>query len=158
MIDLYTAATANGHRAAVALEESGLAYRVHKLNLAAGDQKKPEYLAINPQGAIPAIVDQDGPGGKPLTLAQSGAIVLYLAEKSGRLMPKDPARRAGSVGMRRPLFSDRYSTIAPDCASASGLPPGPSWSTIAGIAPWGLIARYSGFFWSPAARFSLCTR
>ena len=112
MIDLYTAATANGHRAAIALEESGLAYRVHKLNLAAGDQKKPEYLAINPQGAIPAIVDQDGPGGKPLALAQSGAIVLYLAEKSGRLMPKDPARRATALQW--------FMHACTDCAVTSG--------------------------------------
>ena len=94
MIDLYTASTANGHRAAIALEESGLAYRAHKLNLQAGDQRKPEYLKINPAGAIPAIVDDEGPGGKPLVLAQSGAIALYVAEKSGRFLPKDPARRA----------------------------------------------------------------
>ena len=97
MIDLYTAATQNGHRAAIALEESGLPYRAHKLNLQAGDQKKPEYLAINPAGVIPTIVDQDGPGGKPLTLAQSGAIVMYLAEKSGQLVPKDPARKAAAL-------------------------------------------------------------
>jgi GST-like protein len=94
MIDLYTASTANGHRAAIALEESGLAYRAHKLNLQVGDQRKPEYLKINPAGAIPAIVDDEGPGGKPLVLAQSGAIALYVAEKSGRFLPKDPARRA----------------------------------------------------------------
>jgi len=94
MIDFYTAATANGHRAAIALEESGLPYRAHKLNLQAGDSRKPEYLKINPAGAIPAIVDDEGPGGKPLALAQSGAIVLYVAEKSGKFLPKDPARRA----------------------------------------------------------------
>jgi GST-like protein len=94
MIDLYTAATANGHRAAIALEESGLAYRAHKLNLQAGDQRKPEYLKINPAGAIPAIVDDAGPGSKPLVLAQSGAIVLYVAEKSGKFLPQDPAHRA----------------------------------------------------------------
>jgi GST-like protein len=94
MIDLYTAATANGHRAAIALEESGLAYRAHKLNLQAGDQRKPEYLKINPASAIPAIVDDAGPGGKPLVLAQSGAIVLYVAEKSGKFLPQDPAHRA----------------------------------------------------------------
>jgi GST-like protein len=94
MIDFYTAATANGHRAAIALEESGLAYRPHKLNLQGGDQRKPEYLKINPAGVIPAIVDDDGPGGKPLALAQSGAIALYVAEKSGRFLPKDAARRA----------------------------------------------------------------
>ena len=94
MIDFYTSGTANGHRAAIALEESGLPYRAHKLNLQAGDQRKPEYLKINPAGAIPAIVDDEGPGGKPLALAQSGAIVLYVAEKSGKFLPKDPARRA----------------------------------------------------------------
>ncbi len=97
MIDFYTAGTGNGHRAAIALEESGLAYRAHKLNLAAGDARKPEYLAINPAAMIPAIVDQDGPGGKPLTIAQSGAIALYLAEKSGKLLPKDPARKAAAL-------------------------------------------------------------
>ncbi len=97
MIDFYTAGTGNGHRAAIALEESGLPYRVHKLNLAAGDARKPEYLAINPAATIPAIVDPDGPGGKPLALAQSGAIALYLAEKSGKLLPKDPARKAAAL-------------------------------------------------------------
>jgi len=97
MIDLYTAGTGNGHRAAIALEESGLAYRVHKLDLAAGAARKPEYLAINPGATIPAIVDQDGPGGKPLAIAQSGAIALYVAEKSGRMLPKDPARRAAAL-------------------------------------------------------------
>ena len=97
MIELYTSGTANGHRAALALEESGLPYKAHKLNLAAGDQRKPEYLKINPAGTIPAIVDQDGPGGKPLAIAQSGAIALYVAEKSGKLLPKDPARRAEAV-------------------------------------------------------------
>jgi GST-like protein len=94
MIDLYTASTGNGRRATIALEECGLAYKVHKLDLAKGDGKKPEFLKINPAGAIPAIVDPDGPGGKPVTLVQSGAIVLYAAEKSGKLIPKDPVKRA----------------------------------------------------------------
>lgn len=93
MIDLYFAGTANGLRATVAFEECGLAYRLHKLDIAKGDTRTPAYLAINPAGLIPAIVDSDGPGGKPLTLAQSGAIVLYAAEKSGRFLPKDAARR-----------------------------------------------------------------
>jgi GST-like protein len=97
MIDLYTAGTGNGHRAAVALEESGLPYRAHKLNLVAGDQRKPEHLAINPAGTIPVIVDHDGPGGKPLTVVQSGAIALYVAEKSGRLLPQDAARKAAAL-------------------------------------------------------------
>ncbi len=94
MIDLYTASTGNGRRATIALEECGLAYRVHKLDLAKGDGKKPEFLKIIPAGAIPAIVDPEGPGGKPVTLVQSGAIVLYAAEKSGKLIPKDPVKRA----------------------------------------------------------------
>jgi len=93
MIDLYTGPTGNGRRAALALAESGLAHTVHRLNLQKGDHKQPEFLKINPSGAIPAIVDTDGPGGKPLMLAQSGAIVRYCAEKSGRLIPGDPQRR-----------------------------------------------------------------
>jgi GST-like protein len=94
MIDLYMWGTANGLRAAVALAECGLEHRVHKVDLTKGEQKKPEYLKLNPLGAIPVIVDHDGPGGKPLTLAQSGAIVLYACEKAGRFIPADTARRA----------------------------------------------------------------
>jgi GSH-dependent disulfide-bond oxidoreductase len=94
MIELYFAPTANGLRAAVALEETGLPYRTHKVDLAKGEQRTPEFLKLNPAGLIPVIVDSDGPGGKPLTLSQSGAVVLYVAEKSGKFLPKDPARRA----------------------------------------------------------------
>ena len=94
MIDFYTAATSNGQRVAITLEELGLPYTAHKLSLPNGDQKKPSYLAINPAGMIPAIVDHDGPSGQPLSLAQSGAIVMYLAEKTGKLLPTDAARRA----------------------------------------------------------------
>lgn len=94
MIDLYLSGTANGYRASVALEEAGLEYRTHKVDLAKGDQRKPEYLRINPAGLIPAIVDHDGPGGKPITVTQSGAIIVYAAEKCGKFIPSDPARRA----------------------------------------------------------------
>lgn len=94
MIDLYLAGTANGFRASVALEEAGLPYRIHKVDLAKGESHAPEFLKLNPAGLIPVIVDHDGPGGKPLTLAQSGAIILYAAEKSGRFLPKDAVRRA----------------------------------------------------------------
>lgn len=94
MIDLYLSGTANGLRASVALEEAGIAYRVHKIDLAKGEHRKPEFLSINPAGLIPAIVDQDGPGGKTLTVTQSGAIIVYAAEKSGKFLPQDPARRA----------------------------------------------------------------
>lgn len=93
MIDLYLAPTANGLRASVALEECGLAYTVHKVDLTQGEQRKPEFLKLNPAGQIPVITDSDGPGGKPITLAQSGAIILYCAEKTGKLLPKNPATR-----------------------------------------------------------------
>jgi GST-like protein len=94
MIDLYTWATGNGRRASIALEECGFEYRVHPVDLGKGEQKTPAFLAINPAGAVPAIVDHEGPGGQPLTITQSGAILLYLAEKSGRFIPADPAARA----------------------------------------------------------------
>lgn len=96
MIDLYLAGTANGFRAAVALAECGLDYRAHKIDLVKGEQRTPEFLAMNPAGQIPVLVDHDAAGGK-LTLSQSGAIILYAAEKSGRHLPKDPARRATAL-------------------------------------------------------------
>ena len=96
MIDLYTFNTSNGHRASIILEECGLPYRVHKVDLAKGEQRAPDFLNINPAGAIPAIVDHDVPGG-PLKLSQSGAIMLYAAEKTGRFLPTDPARRAQAL-------------------------------------------------------------
>lgn len=93
MIDLYTWATPNGRKVSVMLEETGLAYEVHAINLQKGDQFKPEYLAINPNNKIPAIIDRDGPGGKAYTLFESGAILMYLAEKTGKLMPKEVRAR-----------------------------------------------------------------
>lgn len=94
MIDLYAAGTSNGLRARMALEECGLAYKLHPIALDKGEQRTPQFLAMNPNAQIPVIVDHDGPGGKPLTLSQSSAILLYCAEKSGRFMPKDGAARA----------------------------------------------------------------
>jgi GST-like protein len=94
MIDLYTANTSNGQRAAVILEECGLNYRVHKYDLFKGEHKNPEFAAIAPGGSIPVIVDSDGPGGMPLTLAQSCAIILYASEKTGKFMPRNFANRA----------------------------------------------------------------
>ncbi len=94
MIDLYFAPTANGLRATVALEETGLPYRLNALDLYKGEQHAPEFKRINPAGLIPVIVDPDGPGAMPITVNQSGAIVLYCAEKAGRLIPADGARRA----------------------------------------------------------------
>ncbi len=94
MIDLYMAGTSNGLRASVALEECGLAYTLHKVDLTKGEHKNPQYLKLNPAGLIPTIIDHDGPGGRPLTLSQSSAILLYCAEKSGKFIPGDPARKA----------------------------------------------------------------
>lgn len=94
MIELYMWGTANGLRASVALAETGLVHEVHKVDLAKGEQRKPEFLKLNPAGQIPVIVDHEGPGGKPLTLAQSGAIVVYACEKAGKFIPVDGVRRA----------------------------------------------------------------
>ncbi len=111
MIELYTAQSSNGQRAAITLEECGLPYRVHKLELMKGEQRTPEFLALNPSGAIPVIVDPDGPGGVSITLSQSGAIALYAAEKTGKFLPRDPARRA--LALQWLMYA------VTDCASAS---------------------------------------
>ena len=93
MIDLYAAPTSNGMRARIALEECGLAYQWHPIDLTKGEHRTPQFLALNPFAQIPVLVDSDGPGGKPVTLHQSTAILMYAAEKSGRHLPKDPAAR-----------------------------------------------------------------
>src|SRR5437868_3994782 len=92
MIEFYTAATSNGQRVAIMLEEAAIPYRLHFLDLAKGEHRNPEYLQINPAGQIPAILDPEGPDGQPFALPQSGAILLYLAEKSGRFLPVDAHR------------------------------------------------------------------
>jgi GSH-dependent disulfide-bond oxidoreductase len=128
MIDLYFAGTANGQRAGIALEETGLPYRLHKLDLTKGEQRSPEYRKINPACLIPAIVDSEGPGGKPLTLTQSGAIILYCAEKSGKFLPKDAATRAVALQWLMQAASDvagtsgaifRLEVTAPEKAPAN---------------------------------------
>ncbi len=91
MIDLYTAATPNGHKVSIALEEMGLPYTLQVLDLAKGEQKTPAFLAINPNGRIPAIVDHEAGG---FAVFESGAILIYLAEKTGRLMPSDVQGRS----------------------------------------------------------------
>jgi GSH-dependent disulfide-bond oxidoreductase len=93
MIDLYTWTTPNGRKISIMLEEVGLPYRVIPVNLGKDEQHRPEFLAVNPNGKIPAIVDHDVPGG-PLSVFESGAILVHLAEKSGRLLPTDVRARA----------------------------------------------------------------
>lgn len=97
MIDLYAAGTSNGMRARIALEECGLKYNWHPIDLTKGEHKTPQFLALNPNGQIPVIVDNEGPGGKKVTLSQSSAIMIYCAEKSGKLIPNDPAKRAAML-------------------------------------------------------------
>ena len=97
MIDLYTWTTPNGRKASIMLEEIGLPYAVHPINIGKGDQHAPEYLRINPNNKIPAIVDHDGPGGLPITVFESGAVLIYLAEKTGRLLAKDGAERMAAL-------------------------------------------------------------
>ena len=87
MIDFYTWTTPNGRKVSLMLEECGLPYRVHKVDIGKGEQFRPEFLAINPNNRIPAIVDTEGPEGKPLALFESGAILVYLAGKTGRFLP-----------------------------------------------------------------------
>ncbi len=89
MIDLYTWPTPNGHKVHIMLEETGLEYRIHAVDIGAGEQFKPEFLAISPNNKIPAMVDQKGPGGKRFALAESGAMLFYLASKTGRFLPED---------------------------------------------------------------------
>ncbi len=93
MIEVWSWPTPNGQKVHIALEELGLPYNVVPVNIGAGEQFRPEFLAITPNHRIPAIVDPDGPGGKKLELFESGAILIYLAEKTGKLMPQDPHGR-----------------------------------------------------------------
>jgi GSH-dependent disulfide-bond oxidoreductase len=111
MIELYTWGTPNGRKVSVMLEECALAYNVHKIDIGKGEQLHSEYLRINPNGKIPSIVDPGGPGGEPIAMMESGAILVYLAAKTGRFLPKHDRGRyqalewlmfqMGSVG---PMF------------------------------------------------------
>ncbi len=123
MIEVWSWPTPNGHKVHIALEELELPYRVVPVDIGAGEQFKPEFLAITPNHRIPAIVDPDGPGGRPLTLFESGAILIYLAEKTGKLIPADPVERLhclqwlmfqmGGVG---PMFGqyNHFAAYAPE--------------------------------------------
>ena len=96
-LQLYSLPTPNGVKVSIMLEEIGLPYEVHLVDFNKDDQKTPEFLSLNPNGKIPAIIDPDGPGGKPLGLFESGAILQYLAEKTGKLLPADAARRYQTI-------------------------------------------------------------
>ncbi len=116
MIKVWSWPTPNGHKVHIALEELGLPYKVIPVNIGKGDQFKPEFLAITPNHRIPAIVDPEGPGGKPLKLFESAAILIYLSEKTGgRLIPADPAGRYNclqwmmfQVGNTGPMFGQYH--------------------------------------------------
>ncbi len=93
LLQLYSLPTPNGVKVSIMLEEIGLPYEVHLVDFGKDDQKTPEFLSLNPNGKIPAIIDPNGPSGKPLPLFETGAILQYLVEKTGKLLPADPARR-----------------------------------------------------------------
>lgn len=96
-LQLYSLNTPNGVKASIMLEEIGLPYEPHLIDIGANESWTPDYLSLNPNGKIPAILDPDGPGGQPLALFESGAILLYLAEKTGKLLPTDPALRYQTI-------------------------------------------------------------
>ncbi len=97
MIDAYTWPTPNGHKIHIALEELGLAYKPIPVDIAKGDQFRPDFLKLSPNNKIPAIVDPDGPGGKPFAVFESGAILIYLASKTGKFLPADMHARWSCV-------------------------------------------------------------
>lgn len=96
-LQLYSLPTPNGVKVSIMLEEVGLPYEPHAIDIGANESWTPEFLSLNPNGKIPAIIDPDGPGGTPLGLFESGAILIYLAEKTGRFLPADPARRYETI-------------------------------------------------------------
>ena len=123
MIELYSWATPNGHKIHIMLEETGLPYNVHGVDIGRGDQFKPEFLAFSPNNKIPAIIDTEGPEGKPISIFESGAILIYLAEKTGKFLPADAHGRyavlewlmfqMGSIG---PMFgqANHFRAYAPE--------------------------------------------
>ncbi|TIM20977.1 MAG: glutathione S-transferase, partial [Mesorhizobium sp.] len=96
-IQLYSFPTPNGVKVSIALEELGLPYEAHAVNIGKDESWTPEFLSLNPNGKIPAMIDPDGPGGKPIGLFESGAILLYLTDKTGKLIPADPVRRYETI-------------------------------------------------------------
>ena len=118
MIEVYSWATPNGHKVHIMLEECGLPYRAIPVDIGTGDQFKPEFLAISPNNKIPAIVDPDGPDGKPISLFESGAILLYLAAKTGRFLPADT--RGKYEVLQWLMF--QMGSVGPDARPGASLP------------------------------------
>lgn len=126
-IQFYSLATPNGQKVGIALEEMGLAYTAHKIDIMKGDQFTPEFIKINPNSKIPAIVDPDGPGGQPISIMESGAILIYLGQKSGKFYPTDPRLQSevlqwlmfqiGGVGPMFGQFGHFYKWAADKCDS-----------------------------------------
>lgn len=123
MIDLYMYYAPHGLRVSVLLEELGLPYRVHEIDIKKDEHKTPEFIKLNPASGLPVVVDPDGPGGKPITLSQSAAIMLYYAQKAGKFIPTDPGRRARAFQwfmhtatdvMSSTVFMYQYAWRAPD--------------------------------------------
>jgi len=112
MIDLYVSYTSNAQRASIAVLEAELPHTLHHVSIAEGEHRAPEFLAVNPNGQLPAMVDRDGPGGEPLTLTQSVGIAWYLAEKGGVLIPDDPAQRAQAMEWSLFMATDAYPPFA----------------------------------------------
>ena len=98
MIEVYAFSTPNSVRVPIALEELGLDYELKSVNVKKAEQKSPDFLALNPNGKVPVLIDPDGPAGEPITLTESGAILVYLAEKTGRLLPQDLGAPLGRLG------------------------------------------------------------
>jgi GST-like protein len=96
-LQLYSLPTPNGVKVSIMLEETGVPYEAHRVEFESGDQRSPEFLSLNPNNKIPAIIDPSGPGDRPLALFESGAILIYLAEKTGQLLPTDAARRYETI-------------------------------------------------------------
>ncbi|HEX4927341.1 MAG TPA: glutathione S-transferase family protein [Burkholderiales bacterium] len=117
MIDLYAAGTSNGMRARIALEECGLQYRWHPVDLMKGENRSPEFLKLNPNAQIPVIVDDAAPGGKQIVLSQSSAIMIYCAEKAGKFMPSDPVKRA----MTLEAYMSASTDITPMFGTVNGI-------------------------------------
>jgi GST-like protein len=123
VIDLYAGPTSNSMRARIGLEECGLAYRLNLVDLQKGEQRAPQFLAMNPNGQVPVIVDPEGPGGKKVTLSQSAAILLYVAEKSGKFLPRDASARPAFLQALMSTCTDVTPTLGAALAILRGKEP-----------------------------------